>query len=62
VEKYCTAGQVTGDNMSRAHCMLDTKDYKHTHSEYAKFIAFPLQQWLQERVSILRFTHIAWLV
>jgi len=24
VEKYCTAGQATGDNMARAHCMLYT--------------------------------------
>jgi hypothetical protein len=24
VQKYCTAGQVTDDNMALAHCMLDT--------------------------------------
>jgi hypothetical protein len=24
VEKYCTAGQVTDDNMANAHCILDT--------------------------------------
>jgi len=24
VEKYCRAGQATGDNMAHAHCMLDT--------------------------------------
>jgi len=24
VEKYCRAGQATGDNMVHAHCMLDT--------------------------------------
>jgi len=24
VEKYCTAGQATDDNMAHAHCMLDT--------------------------------------
>jgi len=24
VEKYCTAGQATDDNMARARCMLDT--------------------------------------
>jgi len=23
VEKYCTAGQATDDNMAHAHCMLD---------------------------------------
>jgi len=24
LEKYCTAGQATGDNMAQAHWMLDT--------------------------------------
>ena len=28
-----------------------------THSEYAKRIAFPLQQWLYERASMLRCTY-----
>jgi hypothetical protein len=30
-----------------------------THSEYLIIIAFPLQQWLQERASELRYTYIA---
>jgi hypothetical protein len=29
--KYSTAGQATDENMAHAHCMLDTKVYKHTH-------------------------------
>ena len=33
-----------------------------THSEYAIIIAFPLQQWLNERASFLHYTHIAYLV
>jgi hypothetical protein len=33
-----------------------------THSEYVILIAFPLQQWLHERASILRYTRIACLV
>jgi hypothetical protein len=33
-----------------------------THSEYVTLIAFPLQQWLQERASLLRYTYIACLV
>jgi len=33
-----------------------------THSEYVTFIAFPLQQWLQERVSMLLHTTSACLV
>jgi hypothetical protein len=30
---------------------------KNTHSEYVIFIAFPLQRWLQERVSLLRYKY-----
>jgi hypothetical protein len=30
-----------------------------THSEYVIFIAFPWQQWLGERASMLRYTCIA---
>ena len=29
-----------------------------TYSEYVILIAFPQQQWLQERASILRYAHI----
>jgi len=31
VEKYCRAGQTTGDNMAHAHCMLDNYGYVHTY-------------------------------
>ena len=31
VDKYCGAGQITHDNMTHEHCMLDTKGYKHAH-------------------------------
>jgi len=34
----------------------------HTHSECVIFTDFPLQQWLHERASLLRCTHIACLV
>jgi len=30
-----------------------------TRLEYVIFIAFPLQQWLQESAAMLRYTHIA---
>jgi hypothetical protein len=30
-----------------------------THPEYVIPIAFPLQQWLNERASALRYTYIA---
>jgi hypothetical protein len=33
-----------------------------THSEYVIPIAFPLQQWLHESVSMLRYTYIIDLV
>jgi len=32
------------------------------HSEYVIFIYFPLQQWLHERASVLRYAYIACLV
>jgi len=38
-----------------------TKDTD-THSEYATVIAFPRQQWLRERASVLRYTYIACVV
>jgi hypothetical protein len=57
MEKYCTVGLATDDNTAHAHCMLDNLD--HAHSIYVIFIAFVLQQWLQERPSVLRHTHIA---
>ena len=33
-----------------------------THSEHVTLIAFPRQQWLRERASVLRYTYIACLV
>ena len=33
-----------------------------THSEYVILIAFPQQQWLHERASMLRYTYIACIV
>jgi hypothetical protein len=48
--------------MANVHCMLDTWSYKHTLSEYVILIAFPLQQWLQERASLLGYTYTACLV
>jgi len=54
VEKYCRAGQVTYDSTIQWMCIVCwlTKA-KNTHSEYVIFIAFPLQQWLQECTSLL---------
>jgi hypothetical protein len=33
-----------------------------THSAYVTFIAFPLQQWLNGRASMLRYTYVACLL
>ena len=30
--------------------------YIHTHTEYVILLAFPLQHWLHERTSIIRYT------
>ena len=61
--QYCTAGQTTVDNTIRrmpiARWIIKATN---THSEYVILIAFPLQQWLHERASILRYTYIAGLV
>jgi len=37
VEIYNRAEQATDDNMARAHCMLDTQGYKHTHRMYNSY-------------------------
>ena len=41
----------------RAACLIAKATDK--HSEYVILIAFPLQQWLHERSSVLRYTYIA---
>jgi len=48
------AGQATDGNMAHEHYMMDTN----IHSEYVILIAFPLQQWLHKRASLLRYTYI----
>jgi len=54
VEKYCRAEQATNDHMAYGHC-------KYTQW-CVMLIAFPQQQWLHERTSVLRYTYIACLV
>ena len=44
----------------RIECWIPKATYR--HSEYVILIAFPLQQWLHERASVLRYTNIACLV
>jgi hypothetical protein len=40
----------------------NTNTQTHAHSEYVIHIAFPLQQWLQEHATALRYTYIACLL
>jgi len=60
VEKYCTAGQATDDNIirrMRLGCCITKAT--NTHSEYVTLIAFPMQQWLHERAPLLHYTYNA---
>jgi hypothetical protein len=56
VENYGTARQATADNVTRRnrHFACWVANATGTHSEYLTFIAFPRQQWLHERASVLR--------
>ena len=59
MEKYCRAGEVTNDNITqRIRISCWTPKATITYSEYVILIAFPLQQWLHERSSVLRYTYI----
>jgi len=45
--------------------MPDAQGYKQTHThthKYVILITFPQQQWLQDRASLLPYTHIVRLV
>jgi len=48
--------QITIWRMRIAYWITKATD---THSECVVVIAFPLQQWLHERVSMLHYTYIA---
>jgi hypothetical protein len=56
VEKYCSAGQAT-DNSTRVLIAYWVPKATHTHSEHVILIAFPLQQLLQGRASVLCYTY-----
>ena len=57
--KNIAVGEATDDNMAHARFTLGTSGYKHTLPEYVTHIAFLLQQWLHERVSILCYKYAA---
>jgi len=63
VGKYGRIGQTTDDNIiwrMRIACWITKAT--NTHSEYVILIAFPVQQWLHERTSVLCYTYIVCLV
>jgi hypothetical protein len=60
VEKYGTAGQAIDDNViRRVRFACSISKATNTHAQYVILTAFPLQQWLHERASILRYTYAA---
>jgi len=56
------AGQTTDDTLRSMRLAYRINTVTDTHSEYVALVASPLQQWLHERTSMLRYTHIASLV
>jgi len=58
-EKYSRVGNMTIWRM-RIACRIPKAT--NTHSEYVMFIGSSLQQWLHERVPLLRYTYIACLL
>ena len=59
MEKYCRDRQATDDNMAPAHWVPANQGYKHKHLCCAILIAVPLQQWLYDSTSMLRYTYSA---
>jgi len=52
-EKYCRFGQATYVDVAHVRCYWKPK--VQTHSEYVIVIVCPLEQWLQEHASMLRY-------
>ena len=63
LEKYVRARQATDDNkILLMHCTCWISKATDMHSEYVIVVAFPRQQWLRERTSILRYMHTVILI
>ena len=62
VEQHGTEKQAIADNVIRSMRFACWLTWLQTHSEYIILIAFPRQQWLRERSSMLPYTYIACLV
>ena len=50
------------NTVRRMHFACWINKATNTHSQYVILITFPLQQWLHERASLLRYTYIACIV
>ena len=66
VEKCGRAREDTDGNIIRrmpfACWITEATPHTHTHTEYLILIAFPRQQCLHERISVLRYTYVECLV
>ena len=54
MEKYSKAAKTTRENMALMRISSYVPKAKNTYAEYVLLIALPLQQWLHDRVSVLR--------
>jgi len=62
MENYGRARRATDDNIiRRMRCACWITKATSAHSEYVMLIAFLLQQWLQERPSLLRYSTLPFL-
>jgi len=61
MEKYFRVGQATDHNTTQRIAGFIPK-VTDTNSEYVILIALPLQQWLYERTSVLRYMCISCIV
>jgi len=63
VLKYGRSGQAKDDNIIlRTGFAWWTTKITDTHSEFVIVIAYPLQQWLHERPSVLHCIYVVWLI
>jgi hypothetical protein len=57
VQDYYRAGEATDDNMTHAHCMLDTRGYKHAIGIRNAYCFSTAK--LDKLTSMLRYTYFA---
>jgi hypothetical protein len=61
VENYCRARQTTDENTPHAHCMLNTKVYKHTLS-ICNACCFSIAIMIEKNRLNLRYSYIKFLI